>query len=146
MISLRKILFSVFIAVAGLLTLVVILGLIQYRFTREYDTVIYQGEKVLFRFGTLREHLTQAMLAGTGHEMEETAGKIDALNVDLTRLLENTFIPGEYKLALINKIDLPGIALLARKVAQDPDDRKSVLQLHDQLRICLLYTSDAADE
>jgi len=135
MISLRKILFGVFIAVAALLTLVVILGLIQYRFTREYDTVIYQGEKVLFRFGTLREHLTQAMLAGTGHEMEETAGKLDALNVDLTRLLENTFIPGEYKLALINKIDLPGIALLARRVAQDPDDRKSVLQLHDQLRI-----------
>lgn len=127
--------FSVFVAVAALLTLVVILGLIQYRFTREYDTVIYQGEKVLFRFGTLREHLTQAMLSGTSHEMEETAGKIDALNVDLTRLLENTFIPGEYKLALINKVDLPGIALLARKVAQNPEDSKSVMQLHDQLRI-----------
>jgi hypothetical protein len=135
MLSLRKILFSVFIAVAALLTLVVILGLIQYRFTREYDTIIYQGEKVLFRFGALREHLTQAMLSGISHEVEETADKIDALNVDLTRLLENTFIPGEYKLALINKVDLPGIALLARKVAQNPEDRKSVLDLHDRLRI-----------
>lgn len=135
MVSLRKILFSVFIAIAVLLTLVVILGLVQYRFTREYDTVIYQGEKVLFRFGALREHLTQAMLAGKPHEMEEAAGKIDALNAELTRLLENAFIPGEYKLALINKVDLPGIALLARKVAQDPRDGKSILQLHEQLRI-----------
>lgn len=135
MLSLRKILFSVFIAVAALLTLVVILGLIQYRFTREYDTIIYQGEKVLFRFGALREHLTQAMLSGTGHELEETADKIDALNADLTRLLENSFIPGEYKLALINKVDLPGIALLSRKVAQNPEDGKSVLELHDRLRL-----------
>lgn len=135
MLSLRKILFSVFIGVAALLTLVVILGLIQYRFTREYDTVIYQGEKVLFRFAALREHLTEAMLAGTSLEMEDTAGKIEALNVDLTRLLENTFIPGEYKLALINKVDLPGLALLARKAAQNPEDKKTILQLHDQLRI-----------
>ena len=135
MVSLRKILFSVFFAIAVLLTMVVILGLVQYRFTREYDTVIYQGEKVLFRFGALREHLTQAMLAGKGHEMEEAAGRIDALNAELTRLLENAFIPGEYKLALINKVDLPGIALLARKAAQDPEDGTSILQLHDQLRI-----------
>lgn len=134
MISLRKILFSVFCAVAALLTMVVLLGLLQYRFTHDYDTIIYQGEKILFRFDTLRELLTRSMLAGTTADVEDVAGKIDAMNVDLNRLLENPLIPGEYKLALINQVDLPGMALLARKVAQDPEDSKTVLQLHDQLR------------
>lgn len=134
MVSLRKILFAVFWAVAALLAMVVLLGLLQYRFTHEYDTIIYQGEKILFRFDTLRELLTRSMLAGTAADVEDAAGKIDAMNVDLNRLLENPLVPGEYKLALINQVDLPGMALLVRKVAQDPEDSKTVLQLHDQLR------------
>ncbi|MHB8811202.1 MAG: hypothetical protein ACYC9M_14500 [Desulfobulbaceae bacterium] len=134
MLSLRKILYTVFCAVGALLALVVVLGLLQYRFTHEYDTIIYQGEKILFRFDTLRELLTRSMLAGTSTDVEDVAGKIDALNVDLNRLLENPLVPGEYKLALINQVDLPGMALLARKVAQEPGDSKTVLQLHDQLR------------
>ena len=135
MVSLRKILFSVFCGVAALLTLVVILGLIQYRFTHEYDTVIYQGEKILFRFDTLREHLTRSLLSGSSRDMEEAAAKVEALNVDLNRMLENTLVPGEYKLALINQVDLPGMVLLIRQVAEEPENRKAVLQLHDQLRI-----------
>ncbi|MCF6239138.1 MAG: hypothetical protein L3J79_10100 [Candidatus Marinimicrobia bacterium] len=117
------------------MALVVVLGLIQYRFTHEYDAVIYQGEKILFRFDTLREHLTRSMLSGIGGDMEEAAGKVEALNVDLNRMLENTLVPGEYKLALINQVDLPGIALLIREVAENPDNSKTILQLHDQLRI-----------
>lgn len=134
MVSLRKILFSVFCAIAVLLALVVVLGLLQYRFTHDYDTIIYQGEKILFRFDTLRDLLTRSMLTGTATDLEDVANKIDALNVDLNRLLENTLVPGEYKLALINQVDLPGMALLARKIAQEPKDSKTVLQLYDQLR------------
>jgi hypothetical protein len=135
MISLRKILFTVFWAVAALLTLVVVLGLLQYRFTHEYDTIIYQGEKILFRFDTLREHLTRSMLSGNLQNMQDTTGKIDALNTDLTRLLENPLVPGEYKLALINQVNIPGIAVLTTKVIENPEDPKVALQLHDQLRV-----------
>jgi len=135
MLSLRKILFSVFFAVAALLAVVVILGLLQYRFTREYDTIIYQGEKILFRFDTLREQLTRNMISGTVSDAEASASKVDALNSDLTRLLENSIVPGEYKLALINQVDLAGITLLARKVSENPQDRKTALELHDQLRV-----------
>ena len=134
MLSLRKILYSVFFAVAALLALVVILGLLQYRYTREYDTIIYQGEKLLFRFDTLRELLTRNMISGTVSDAEASASRVDALNSDFSRLLENTLVPGEYKLALINQVDLAGIALLARKVSENPQDRKTALELHDQLR------------
>lgn len=135
MVSLRKILFTVFWTVAALLTLVVVLGLLQYRFTHEYDTIIYQGEKILFRFDTLREHLTRSMLSGNVQNMQDATGKIDALNTDLTRLLENPLVPGEYKLALINQVDIPGIAVLATGVAENPEDPQVALKLHDQLRI-----------
>lgn len=135
MISLRKTLFTVFYAVAALLTLVVVLGLLQYRFTHEYDTIIYQGEKILFRFDTLREHLTRSMLSGNVQNIQDATAKIDALNTDVTRLLENSLVPGEYKLALINQVDIPGIAVLATEVAENPDDPKIKVQLHDQLRI-----------
>ncbi len=135
MVSLRKILFTVFCAVAALLTLVVVLGLLQYRFTHEYDAIIYQGEKILFRFDTLREHLTRSLLSGNVQNVQDATTKFDNLNADLTRLLENSLVPGEYKLALINQVDVPGIAVLANEVAENPDDPKVVLQLHDQLRI-----------
>lgn len=134
MLSLRKILYSVFFAVAALLALVVVLGFLQYRFTREYDTIIYQGEKLVFRFDTLQEHITRNMISGTAGDVEASAGKVDALNSDLTRLLENSLVPGEYKLALINQVDLAGIALLARKVSEHPQDRETAVELHDQLR------------
>ncbi len=134
MVSLRKTLFAVFFAVAALLTLVVVLGLLQYRFTHEYDAIIYQGEKIMFRFDTLREHLTRAMLSGNVQNILDTTARIDALNTDMTRLLENSLVPGDYKLALVNQIDIPGIALLATSVAENPADSKVALQLHDQLR------------
>jgi hypothetical protein len=135
MVSLRKTLFTVFYAVAALLTLVVVLGLLQYRFTHEYDTIIYQGEKILFRFDTLREHLTRSMLSGNMQNIKDATSKIDALNTDVTRLLENSLVPGEFKLALINQVDIPGIAVLANEVAANPEDHDVKLQLHDQLRI-----------
>ena len=135
MVSLRKTLFTVFYAVAALLTLVVVLGLLQYRFTHEYDTIIYQGEKILFRFDTLREHLTRSMLSGNMQNIKDASAKIDALNTDVTRLLENSIVPGEFKLALINQVDIPGIAVLANEVAANPEDPNVKLQLHDQLRI-----------
>lgn len=135
MVSLRKILFTVFCAVAALLTLVVVLGLLQYRFTHEYDAIIYQGEKILFRFDTLQEHLTRSMLSGNTQNVQDATAKIDALNGDLTRLLENSLVPSEFKLALINQVDLPGISVLANDVAESPQDSKKALQLHDQLRI-----------
>jgi hypothetical protein len=135
MVSLRKILFTIFCTVAGLLTLVIVLGLLQYRFTHEYDTIIYQGEKILFRFDTLREHLTRSMLSGNVQNIQDTTTKIDALNGDLTRLLKNPLVPGEFKLALINQVDIPKIAVLATEVLENPEDKKVQLQLHDQLRI-----------
>lgn len=135
MVSLRKILFTVFFAVAALLTLVVVLGLLQYRFTHEYDTIIYQGEKILFRFDTLREQLTRSMLSGNVQNVKEATAKISALNADITRLLENSLVPSEYKLALINQVDVPGIAVLANEVVENPEDPKIAVHLHDQLRI-----------
>lgn len=133
MISLRKILFSVFISVATFLAIVVVLGLLQYRFTHEYDAIIYQGEKILFRFDSLREHLTRVMISAEASDAESISGKVDALNSDISRLLENSMVPGEYKLALINQVDLPGITVLVRKVINNPEDREAAMQLHDQL-------------
>jgi hypothetical protein len=75
------------------------------------------------------------MLSGNLQNMQDTTGKIDALNTDLTRLLENPLVPGEYKLALINQVNIPGIAVLTTKVIENPEDPKVALQLHDQLRV-----------
>jgi hypothetical protein len=137
MVSLRKTLFTVFFfcILAALLTLVVVLGLLQYRFTHEYDTIIYQGEKILFRFDTLQEHLTRSMLSGNVQNIKDATARIDTLNTDLTRLLENSLVPSEYKLALINQVDIPRIAVLAIEVTENPEDSKIALQLHDQLRV-----------
>lgn len=135
MISVRKLLFSVFCGILALLIFVGILGLMQFRLTDDYNRVIEQGGKILFRFNMVREHITQAMLEKNWQNLETGTKGIETLNSDLTNLLDNSLIPKEYKIAIINQVDLPGIVLLNRRLLTEPDKKQLSFELHGQLRI-----------
>lgn len=137
MVSVRKILFSVFCGVLSLLIIVGILGLMQFRLTSEYNSIIEQGGKILFQFNMVREHITQSMLEENWDELESDLRGIDALNSDLTSLLDSNLLPNEYKLAIINQVDLPGLVLLVRKLklAVINDKRRLSIQLHNHMRL-----------
>ncbi|WP_456387908.1 hypothetical protein [Desulfolithobacter sp.] len=133
-VSTRKILYSALCGITVLLSVVIIMALLQYRLTAQYNEIIDQGEKVVFRFSSLREYLTRAILERKWSQLEGFENKIEALNSDFSRLLDHQLIPTQYKLALIDKVGIGEIALLARQMANEEDKITPALKLHDRLR------------
>ncbi len=134
LISTRKILYSVFCGITVLLSVVIIMAFLQYRLTAQYNEIIDQGEKIVFRFSSLREYLTRAILERKWNQLEGFDTKIETLNSDFSKLLDHQLIPTQYKLALIDKVGIGEIALLARQLANEDDKLAPALKLHDRLR------------
>ncbi len=134
LVSTRKLLYSVFCGITVLLSVVIVMALLQYRLTAQYNEIIDQGEKVVFRFSSLREYLTRAILERKWKQLEGFESKIETLNSDFSKILDHQLIPTQYKLALIDKVGIGEIALLARQLANEDDKLAPALKLHDRLR------------
>ena len=134
MISLKKTLTSVLLMTGCLLFLVLLLSVRQQEMTERYTEIIDQGEKIIFRFNSLRDHLTVSLLEKKWDRFRGAAVEIEEINKDLVKLLDHPFIPASYKLTLIDKVDIQSIALLARKLVTDQDKSVLALKLHDRMR------------
>jgi hypothetical protein len=132
--SLKRLVWLAFLVVSILLAGIVLLGGYQYRLADGYRQVISQNESVLFHFMTIREMITETIIGGDWERMERVNGDIEKLNSELSRLKENKLVSAELKLALVDKIDLTGLAILLRQVITDPDKVKRSRQLQEQLR------------
>lgn len=135
MISVRKLILSVFCGIFALLIFVGILALMQYRMADEYNRVITQGGKILFQFNVVKEQISQSLLEKNWQELRNSTRGIEALNSDLDNLLHNNLIPKEYKIAIVNQVDLPGIVLLSGRLLSEPDKQQFSIKLYDQLRL-----------
>ncbi len=134
MYSLKRLVWSSFLVVAVLLAGIIVLGGYQYRLAGAYSQVIDQNESTLFHFMTIRETITETLISRNWELLERIVGDVDKLNTELSRLKENKLVSAELKLALVDKIDLTGLAILMRQVINDPDKIKLSKQLQEQLR------------
>lgn len=134
MYSLKRLVWLAFLVVSILLGGIILLGGYQYRLAGGYSQVINQNESALFHFMTIRETITETLIAGNWKRLERVNSDIEKLNSELSRLKENKLVSAELKLALVNKIDLTGLAILLRQVINDPDRVKRSKQLQAQLR------------
>ncbi|MGB3211781.1 MAG: hypothetical protein WBB19_13840 [Desulforhopalus sp.] len=134
MYSLKRLVWLAFFVVSVLLAGIILLGGYQYRLAGNYSRVIKQNESALFHFLTIRETITETLIAGNWVQLERVIGDIEKLNSELARLKENKLVSAELKLALVDKIDLTGLAILLRQVITDPDKIKRSRQLQEQLR------------
>ena len=134
MYSLKRLVWLAFIVVSFLLAGIILLGGYQYRLAGGYSKIINQNESALFHFMTIRETITETLISGDWQRLEEVSGDIEKLNSELTRLKENKLVSAELKLALVDKIDLTGLAILLRQVISDPDKLMRSRQLQEQLR------------
>lgn len=134
MYSLKRLVWLAFVVVSVLLAGVMLLGGYQYRMAAGYSQVISQNESALFHFMTIRETITETLIGGDVERLERVNSDIEKLNSELSRLKENKLISAELKLALVDKIDLTGLAILLRQVITDPDRLKRSKQLQVQLR------------
>ena len=121
MYSLKRLIWLAFLVVAILLTCIVLLGGYQYQLAGRYNNVISQNERTIFHFMTIRETITDALISGNWERLESIIGDIEKLNSQLSRLKEDELLSAELKLALVDKIDLTGLAILLRQLDNGAD-------------------------
>lgn len=134
MYSLKRLIWLAFLVVAILLTGIVLLGGYQYQLAGRYNHVISQNERTLFHFMTIRETITDALISESWERLDSIIGNIEKLNSELSRLKENTLISAELKLALVDKIDLTGLAILLRQQNNEDDRVARSKKLQERLR------------
>jgi nitrate/nitrite-specific signal transduction histidine kinase len=134
MYSLKRLVWLAFLVVSILLATIILLGGYQYRLAGAYNRVISQNESALFHFMTIRETIIEILIAGKWELLERVTGDVEKLNSELSRLKENKLVSAELKLALVDKIDLTGLAILLRQVTNDRDKVDRSRQLQEQLR------------
>lgn len=134
MYSLKRLVWAAFLVVSILLAGIIILGGYQYRLSRGYNRIIDQNESALFHFNTIRESITESLIAGDWQRLDRVGDDIEKLNSELSRLKENKLITAELKLALVDKVDLTALAILLREIINGHDKVKRSKELQEQLR------------
>ncbi len=134
MFSLRQTLYATILLMAAILSMVFLLGARQYLLAGRYKAVIDQSEKLLFRFATVKERISEALLENRYEQLSAITLEAEAVNGDLARVLESGLIPGEYKLTFLEQLDLPGVVILLRKISAQPN-RETAGQLSAKVRL-----------
>jgi len=133
--STKSIIYLSFLIVGISLSLVIILGIRQYQLNREYSEISILSEKTLFTFATLREQVTESLISRDYTLLKGVIPEVEVLNNNITRFFDSDIIPGEYKLALTDRIDLAGLVIDLRKVSSAQDNTDAGLKIQQDLRI-----------
>jgi hypothetical protein len=136
--SLKRLVWLAFLLVGGLLLCITLLGFYQYRLTGSYNKVIAGNGRILFHFMTIREGIIEAFITGKEKDLVKIIPDLEQLNSELYLLKENSLVAPALKLALADKVDLPGMVILLRQVAADenPENKK---RLQEQMRLIADY-------
>ncbi|SHO44670.1 hypothetical protein [Desulfopila aestuarii] len=134
MYSLRKLVWAAYGVVGCLLAFIILLGVRQYVLSDQYNSIISQSEKAIFHFATIREAITESLIDERWQRLESVIPEIEKLNSELVRLQESTLIPSEFKLALVDKIDLAGIIITVRRLMHGEGDIRQSKSLQEQMR------------
>lgn len=134
MYSLKRLIWLAFMVVSVLLAGIVLLGGYQYRLAGKYNQIISRNEAILFHFMTIRESITDALIGGSWGRLDAIIGDIEKLNSELSRIKENELISAELKLALVDRVDLTGLAILLRQQDNGADRQERSRKLQEQLR------------
>jgi hypothetical protein len=132
--SIRSILYFSFVIIGISLFLVIILGARQYQLSSRYTATTMLSERALFAFATIREQATESLIARDYNQLKKVIPAIEQLNNTVSRLYDSDVIPGEYKLAMADRIDLAGLVISLRKLDTAPDKPVAGVELQQELR------------
>lgn len=132
--SLRRLVWLAFVIVSALLVVIISLGIYQYRLSAEYSRIIGENERALFHFMTIREAITESMVAAHWTDLERIIPDLENLNSEMGHLKDNRLISSEVKLALAEKVDLAGLVILLRRAMRAQDRVELSRKLQEHLR------------
>lgn len=133
--SIKSLLSISFLIVGVSLLLVIILSFRQYQLTRQYTEINVISERALFAFGTIREQVTQLLITRDFGQLKTIIPEIELLNNNISQLYDSGIVPGEYKLAMADKIDLSGLAISLRKIDGEKNQTEAGLKLQEEMRL-----------
>lgn len=126
----RKSFFIIFTLIAVALGSLLLLAFNQFQLYRQHEQIIAQTEKFIFQYSIIREQIIEDVVSGTFDELSELSASVEELHANISKILDNSLIPAEYKFSFLQQIDLPGLILLLRKAAEGED--RNVLQIINQ--------------
>ena len=131
---LKKILYTFYLVISLSLVLLLFMGIRQSQLLHAQVGVVEQTEKLLFQFSIIREHISTALMKGEQVPLEGLSKEMETLNYNLTKVLDTRQIGEEFKLSLVNSIDLPGIVLLLRSVESGEATQEDHRRLSREVR------------
>ena len=127
--------YTSFIVVGISLSIVIGLGARQFQLNRKYSDISALSEKTLFTFSTVREQVTEALISRNEALLKAVIPEIEELNNTISRFFDSDVIPGQYKLALTDRIDLAGLVIDIRKVGSASEVPDTGLRLQQEMRL-----------
>ncbi len=124
---LKKILYTFYLVISIGLVLLLFMGIRQSQLYHAQVGVVEQTEKLLFQFSIIREHISSALMERDKISFAGLSEEMETLNYNLTQVLDTRHISEEFKLTLLNSIDLHGIVLLLRAIEAgeaNPEDHR----------------------
>jgi len=135
-IGLGKIFLTILSVILILLLLVAALGVKQYFLYRHCEQIVLQSNKLLFNFTSLKEHISNTLLAEKKIEIGPLQRELQDLDKDLKLIIDDILIPEDLKLSFISQIDLLNLVVQLRTLQEEPLLKvKHINQLSETLRV-----------
>lgn len=134
--SIKKLLYSSFVVVGIALLLLTLLSVKQRQLTNSYFEVSRLSEQTIFKFTTIREEVATALIVDQQSRIARIIPEIELLNTQLSELFNSSIIPADFKLLLVDKIDLAGLVIELRGYGGVPTPSAELrLSLQKRLRL-----------
>ena len=133
--SLKTTSYTAALFIALVLGLLLLLGSRQYSSQKHFEKIIERNEKVVFQFATIREHITESLLEGHYRQLSDTIQEVEDLNTNISQILQDPYIPDQYRISFAGQVDLAGIILLLRSLGAGDVEKSKVRQLSQEVRI-----------
>lgn len=132
--SLRRLSAVTFLSTALLLATLIITGFSQNRLMSDYSAIVKESESTIFFYSTIREQTTEGLLSKDPTQLLAAAREIEQLHGRYTDMLDNSLIPGQYKLSFLQKIDLEQVVIHLKNMVETPSNNTLALKILSQLR------------
>jgi PAS domain S-box-containing protein len=133
--SLKTTSYTAALFIALVLGLLLLLGSRQYSSQKHFEKIIERNEKVVFQFATIREHITESLLEEHYRQLSDIIREVEDLNTNISQILQDPYIPDQYRISFAGQVDLAGIILLLRGLGAGDFEMSKVRQLSQEVRI-----------
>ncbi len=132
--SLRRLSGATFLATALLLGTLVLTGFRQNSLMSDYSLTIKESESTIFFYATIREQATAGLLSRDPLQLSSAAKEFEQLHSRYSAILDSRLIPSQHKLSFLQKLDLEGVVINLRNLAENPASKPLSLEIISQLR------------